>query len=168
MSHDNDWNQVRRELDKSDNFEAICNSPWYTDTVYEKFSDAEFARRHEAARKLMARDGLDALILTGGPDIYSHGGGVAWGAGLLDDRGMCQYMVLPLKGEPTLIYPHYGCHIEAAREIRQGSRGTADRAQLAEGPHRHHGRKPHRPGIHGCAGLSGHAEAPTPGQLGFL
>ena len=54
----------------------------------------------------MARDGLDALILTGGPDIYSHGGGVAWGAGLIDDRGMCQYMVLPLKGEPTLIYPH--------------------------------------------------------------
>ena len=134
MSHDNDWNQVRRELDKSDNFEAICNSPWYTDTVYEKFSDAEFARRHEAARKLMARDGLDALILTGGPDIYSHGGGVAWGAGLLDDRGMCQYMVLPLKGEPTLIYPHYGCHIEAARkmvsvrDVRSGQHGKYGKA----------------------------------------
>jgi Xaa-Pro aminopeptidase len=131
---DNDWNQVRRELDKSDNFEAICNSPWYTDTVYEKFSDAEFARRHEAARKLMARDGFDALILTGGPDIYSHGGGVAWGAGLLDDRGMCQYMVLPLKGEPTLIYPHYGCHIEAARkmvsvrDVRSGQHGKYGKA----------------------------------------
>jgi Xaa-Pro aminopeptidase len=131
---DNDWNRVRRELDKSDNFEAICNSPWYTDTVYEKFSDAEFARRHEAARKLMARDGLDALILTGGPDIYSHGGGVAWGAGLLDDRGMCQYMVLPLKGEPTLIYPHYGCHIEAARkmvsvrDVRSGQHGKYGKA----------------------------------------
>ncbi len=134
MSHDNDWNQVRHELDKSDNFEAICNSPWYADTVYEKFSDAEFARRHEAARKLMARDGLDALILTGGPDIYSHGGGVAWGAGLLDDRGMCQYMVLPLKGEPTLIYPHYGCHIEAARkmvsvrDVRSGQHGKYGKA----------------------------------------
>ena len=131
---DNDWNKVRRELDKSDNFEAICNSPWYTDTVYEKFSDAEFARRHEAARKLMTRDGLDALILTGGPDIYSHGGGVAWGAGLLDDRGMCQYMVLPLKGEPTLIYPHYGCHIEAARkmvsvrDVRSGQHGKYGKA----------------------------------------
>ena len=131
---DNDWNKVRRELDKSDNFEAICNSPWYTDTVYEKFSDAEFARRREAARKLMTRDGLDALILTGGPDIYSHGGGVAWGAGLLDDRGMCQYMVLPLKGEPTLIYPHYGCHIEAARkmvsvrDVRSGQHGKYGKA----------------------------------------
>ena len=102
----NDWNEVRRELDKSDNFEAISNSPWYTDAVYEKFSDAEFARRHAAARKLMERDGLDALVLTGGPDIYSHGGGVTWGAGLIDERGMCQYLVLPLKGDPTLIYPH--------------------------------------------------------------
>ena len=138
---DNDWNQVRRELDKSDNFEAICNSPWYADAVYEKFSDAEFARRHEAARSLMARDGLDALILTGGPDIYSHGGAVAWGAGLLDDRGMCQYLVLPLKGEPTLIYPHYGCHIEAARkmvsvrDVRSGQHGKYGKAvaeRLAE------------------------------------
>lgn len=131
---DNDWNQVRRELDKSDNFEAICNSPWYSDAVYEKFSNEEFARRHEAARKLMARDGLDALILTGGPDIYSHGGGVAWGAGLQDDRGMCQYMVLPQKGEPTLIYPHYGCHIEAARkmvsvsDVRSGQHGKYGKA----------------------------------------
>jgi Xaa-Pro aminopeptidase len=82
----------------------------------------------------MARDGFDALILTGGPDIYSHGGGVAWGAGLLDDRGMCQYMVLPLKGEPTLIYPHYGCHIEAARkmvsvrDVRSGQHGKYGKA----------------------------------------
>jgi Xaa-Pro aminopeptidase len=131
---DNDWSKVRHELDKSDNFEAICNSPWYTDTVYHKFSDAEFSRRHESARKLMARDKLDALILTGGPDIYSHGSGVTWGAGLIDDRGMCQYMVLPFKGEPTLIYPHYGCHIEAARkqvsvrDVRSGQHGKYGKA----------------------------------------
>lgn len=131
---DNDWNKVRRELDVSVHFEAICNSPWYTDAVYDKFSDEEFARRHEAARKLMARDGLDALILTGGPDVYSHGSGVTWGSGLIDDRGMCQYMILPLKGEPTLIYPHYGCHIEAARkqvsvrDVRSGQHGKYGKA----------------------------------------
>ena len=131
---DNDWNKVRRELDVSDHFEAICNSPWYTDAIYDKFSDEEFARRHEAARKLMARDGLDALILTGGPDIYSHGSGVTWGSGLFDERGMCQYMILPAKGNPTLIYPHYGCHIEAARkqvsvrDVRSGQHGKYGKA----------------------------------------
>lgn len=134
MSHANDWSKVRYELDKSDNFEAVCNSPWYADAVYEKFSGAEFARRHESARKLMVRDGLDAVVFTGGPDIYSHGSGVTWGAGLIDDRGMCQYLVLPLKGEPTLIYPHYGCHIEAARkqvsigDVRSGQHGKYGKA----------------------------------------
>ncbi len=134
MSHDNDWNRIRRDLDKSDNFEAICNSPWYADAVYDRFSDEEFARRHAAARRLMARDGLDALVLTGGPDIYSHGSGVTWGSGLIDDRGLCQYLVLPVNGEPTLIYPHNGCHIEAARrqasvrDVRSGQHGKYGKA----------------------------------------
>ena len=50
----NDWNKVRYELDKSANFQALCNSPWYTDAVYEKFSDAEYARRHALARKMVS------------------------------------------------------------------------------------------------------------------
>jgi Xaa-Pro aminopeptidase len=142
MSHTaNDWTAVRRELDKSSNFSAIFNSPWYTDAVYEKFSDEEFARRHAHARELMARDGFDALILCGSPNIYSHGSGVTWGAGLIDDRGMVQYMVLPRKGEPTLVYPHPGCHIEAARkqvsvrDVRGGDHGHYGRVvaeRLAE------------------------------------
>lgn len=133
----NDWNAVRYELDKSSNFAEICNSPWYADAVYNKFSDKEFARRHASARKLMARDGLDALILTGNCNIYSHGSGVTWGSGLFDMRGMCQYMILPREGEPTLIYPHPGCHIEAVRkmvsvrDVRGGQHGHYGRA-LAE------------------------------------
>lgn len=133
----NDWNKVRYELDKSANFVAICNSPWYTDAVYEKFSEAEYARRHALARELMARDGIDALILCGSPNIYSHGSGVAWGCGLIDGRGMVQYMILPREGEPTLIYPHPGCHIEAVRkmvsikDVRSGQHGHYGRA-LAE------------------------------------
>ena len=117
MAKTNDWNNVRRELDSTEHFDAICNSPWYTDAVYEKFSDAEYARRHASARKVMERDGFDAILFTGGPDIYSHGAGVTWGSGLFDERGMVQYLLLPLKGEPTLVYPHPGCHIEAARKM---------------------------------------------------
>ncbi len=124
----NDWNEARYELDKSANFVEIVNSPWYSDAAYDKFSDAEIARRHALARDKMAREGVDALILTGSPNIYSMGGAVTWASGLIDERGMCQYLLLPREGEPMLIYPHAGCHIEAARQmvsIRdvRGSRG---------------------------------------------
>ena len=114
---DNDWNQVRFNLDKSANFQAVYNSPWYADAVYDKFSDAEFKRRHDLAREKMVREGLDALILTGSSNVWSYGGGVTWSTGLQEDRAMCQYVILPLKGEPTLIYPHPGAHIEAARKM---------------------------------------------------
>ncbi len=113
----NDWNEVRYHLDKSENFEDICNSPWYSDAVYDKFSDAEYVRRHNLAREKMVRDNIDALILTGSPNIYSMGGAVMWASGLIDERGMCQYMVLPRVGEPMLVYPHAGCHIESARRM---------------------------------------------------
>lgn len=126
---DNDWTKVRHQLDVSDNFGAISNSPWYSDAVYPQFSDDEFARRHAHARQLMQRESVDVLILTGSPNIYSMGAGVTWGCGLIDNRAMCQYLVLPAEGEPTLIYPHPGCHIEAARkmvsvqDVRSGRHG---------------------------------------------
>jgi Xaa-Pro dipeptidase len=113
----NDWNEIRYELDKSPNYVEIINSPWYSETVYDKFSPDEYQRRHQHAQKVMERDGLDALILTGGKNIYSFGGAVTWATGLIDQRGVCQYVVLPKEGEPMLIYPHAGCHIEAARRM---------------------------------------------------
>ncbi|MBI3917778.1 MAG: aminopeptidase P family protein [Betaproteobacteria bacterium] len=125
----NDWNDIRYQLDDSEHFDAICNSPWYTDAVYDKFSAREYERRYAVARAIMARDGYDAIVFTGSPNIYSHGAGVTWASGLFDLRGMCQYLVLPRAGEPTLVYPHPGCHIEAARrmvsikDVRGGEHG---------------------------------------------
>lgn len=129
-----DWNEVRHELDTSSNYADIVNTPWYADAEYDRFSDAEFRRRHDAARSHMARERLDALLLTGSPNIYSLGSGVTWGCGLIDDRGMCQYLVLPREGRPTLIYPHDGCHLEAVRkmvsiaEVRGGQKGHFGKA----------------------------------------
>ena len=113
----NDWNDIRYKLDNSERFDAIYNSPWYSDAVYDKFSAGEYKRRHAAARRIMERDGYDAIVFTGSSNIYSHGAGVTWASGLFDQRGMCQYLVLPRVGEPTLVYPHPGCHIEAARKM---------------------------------------------------
>ncbi|OGO19452.1 MAG: hypothetical protein A2Z14_04200 [Chloroflexi bacterium RBG_16_48_8] len=112
-----DWKEVRHNLDVSANYSSIYNSPYYSDAVYEKFSDAEYQRRYKHAREIMVRDGFDALIFTGGQNIYSLGGAVSWATNLFDERGMCQYVVFPLDGEPTLIYPHAGGHIEAARQM---------------------------------------------------
>lgn len=125
----NDWKDIRYELDTSANFSDITGSPWYSDAVYQRFSAAEYARRHDAARAAMATENVDALLLTGGQNIYSMGAGVTWASGLIDERGMCQYLVLPREGEPTLVYPHPGCHIEAARkmvgidDVRDGRHG---------------------------------------------
>jgi len=113
----NEWKDVRYNLDESKNFKEIINSPWYSDAIYSKFSEAEYQRRYKHARELMQRDGLDALILTGGQNIYSLGGAISWATNLFDERGMCQYAVLPKDGDPMLIYPHAGCHIEAARKM---------------------------------------------------
>lgn len=137
----NDWNVVRYNLDSSTNFSDISNSPWYSDAEYDKFSAGEFQRRHALARSLMARDGLDALILTGSQNVYSLGSGVTWGCGLIDGRGMCQYMILPREGDPTLIYPHPGSHVEAVRRMvsisdvrgsHGGNPGTAIADRLVE------------------------------------
>src|SRR5574341_103006 len=126
----NDWTKVRYELDKDENFKAIYNSPWYSDAVYSKFSEAEYQRRYQHARDIMARDGFDAFLLTGGQNIYSMGGAVSWATNLFDDRGMCQYVILPKEGEPTLIYPHAGCHIEAARKMVSIQEVGADKGRL--------------------------------------
>jgi Xaa-Pro aminopeptidase len=125
----NQWHDIRDQLDRSEKFTDVAGTPWYSDAVYERFSAGEYERRHAAARRLAADAGVDALLLTGSVNTYSLGGGVTWGSGLIDPRGMCQYMVLPLEGEPTLVYPHPGCHIEAARkqvgiaDVRDGQHG---------------------------------------------
>lgn len=111
------FDDVRYEIDSAENFSEVVNSPWYSDAEYPGFSRAEYDRRHLAAREAMTREGLEALILTGSPNNYSLGGAVTWASGLIDDRAMCQYMVLPLSGDPTLFYAHGGCHAEAVRRM---------------------------------------------------
>ncbi len=110
-----DWNDVRHHLDVSANLRDIHGSPWYTDAEYDRFSREEYERRWAAARDVMDREGLDGMLLTGSPNNYSLGALVTWASGLMDPRAMCQYMVLPRHGDPVLLHPHSGTHLEAVR-----------------------------------------------------
>jgi Xaa-Pro aminopeptidase len=111
----NDWNDVRYELDNSSKFAEIYNSPYYEDAVYDKFSDAEYERRWNLAREKMKELDLDAILFPGGTNNWSFGAGVKWLSGLHDKRAISQYVVLPLSGEPILVYAHPGIHMEATR-----------------------------------------------------
>jgi hypothetical protein len=47
---------------------------------------------------------LDALIVPGGPSHWSFGGGMLWLTGHWEWHALSSYVVVPLEGEPTLIY----------------------------------------------------------------
>ena len=96
-------------------FGAIANSPWYSDAVYERFSDAEYQRRFDATRAKMKRLGLDVLIASGGPNHWSWGGGMRWLSNHWEWHGMSAYVVVPPEGEPVLICGPGGAHREAVR-----------------------------------------------------
>lgn len=113
--NDVDWETARRQLDDMSTFEQLHGTPYYQDSVYEHFSAEEYARRRSALRTKMAEQGIDCAILPGGPSHWSHGGGMRWLSGHREWQSSAAYMVLPVAGEPTLIYGMGGTHIEAVR-----------------------------------------------------
>jgi Xaa-Pro aminopeptidase len=99
----------------SEVFGGVANSPWYSDAVYERFSDGEYQRRFDATRAKMKRLGLDVLIASGGPNHWSWGGGMRWLSNHWEWHGVSAYVVVPPEGEPVLICGPGGAHREAVR-----------------------------------------------------
>jgi ectoine hydrolase len=110
-----DFTQFHDQLDHRERYANITNTPWYRDAIYPKFSNAEFERRYFLTRDKMARLGLDVLIAPGGPHHWSFGGGMLWLSGHWCWHGMVEYLVVPVTGEPALIYSQGGAHLEATR-----------------------------------------------------
>jgi Xaa-Pro aminopeptidase len=110
-----DFADVRDQLDDAQRYENIVNTPWYPDATYATFSAAEFGRRLRATQEKMARLGLDALIVPGGPHHWSWGGGLVWLSGHLNWHSLVEYVVVPREGAPILIVTMGGAHIEATR-----------------------------------------------------
>ncbi len=109
------FEQVKDSLDTTEHFEQVVGTPWYRDAVYEKFSDAEYARRYALLREKMAARGVDCVIAPGSGSNWSYGAGMSWLSGLAHHAGMAQYMVFPRGGAPTLICAEGGATLEAIR-----------------------------------------------------
>jgi Xaa-Pro dipeptidase len=124
------WDELKHRLDESQPFNMMRGTPYYRDAVYEQFSKEEYARRYAAIRAKMRADRLDCVIVPGGPSHWSFGGGMLWLTGHWEWHALCCYVLVPLEGEPTLIYSMGGTHAEAVRRITaaalsdvRGSRG---------------------------------------------
>ena len=109
------WEQVRTKLDQALPFANMRGTPYYRDAVWEQFSAAEYARRYAALREKMRAHKLDCMIVPGGPSHWSFGGGMLWLTGHWEWHALAAYVLVPLDGEPTLIYSMGGTHAEAVR-----------------------------------------------------
>jgi Xaa-Pro dipeptidase len=109
------WNDLRHRLSEGRVFNTMQETPYYRDAKYEQFSAAEYARRYAALRAKMREQNLDVVIAPGGPSHWSFGGGLLWLSGHWEWHSNAVYVVVPLTGEPTLVYGMGGTHIEAVR-----------------------------------------------------
>ena len=109
------WETVRGKLDQTLPFAKMRGTPYYRDAIYEQFSAQEYARRYTALRAKMKEDKLDCVIAAGGPSHWSFGGGMLWLTGHWEWHALCCYVLVPLDGEPTMIYSMGGTHAEAVR-----------------------------------------------------
>jgi Xaa-Pro aminopeptidase len=109
------WEELRYKLDNGPAFNAMRGTPYYADAKYEQFSPAEYARRYAAMRAKMRAERMDAVIVPGGPSHWSFGGGMLWLTGHWEWHALAAYVIVPLEGEPTLVYAMGGTHIEAVR-----------------------------------------------------
>ena len=107
---------VRSALDNNKNFGQVAGTGWHPDAVIEHFSDAEYQRRYDAVYAQMDALGLDAMIVGGGPNHWSFGGGMLWLTGHFEWHAMACYVFVPRTGEPTLVYSMGGSHIESTRD----------------------------------------------------
>jgi Xaa-Pro dipeptidase len=82
-----------------------------TDSLYPRFSDAEFARRYELVRTAMQEADLSALVLHGTASSYHE---VQYLSNFLVTREAM--LIFPGEGEPTLFVQFYN-HVPNARRV---------------------------------------------------
>lgn len=100
--------------------------------LYPRFAAAEFARRHAAARKMMAAEGVDALVVYGDSGVSRHNhADIHYLSGFLGNRN--NYVAMTARGEPALYVQSFN-HVPNAREascIRTEWGGASSAAAVA-------------------------------------
>ncbi len=109
------WEVVRSKLDQAIPFANMRGTPYYRDAVWEQFSVKEYERRYTALRAKMKEHKLDCVIAAGGPSHWSFGAGVLWLTGHVEWHALASYVLVPLDGEPTMIFSMGGTHAESLR-----------------------------------------------------
>ena len=85
-----------------------------TSELYPRFSRDEFARRHAAARALMAAGGLEALVVYGDSGVSRHNhADIHYLSGFLGNRN--NYVVLTQRQDPVIFVQSFN-HVPNARE----------------------------------------------------
>jgi Xaa-Pro aminopeptidase len=85
------------------------------ESLYPRFSDAEFVRRHARARQLMATEGLAALVVYGHSGMSRHmQADVLWLSGFFGNRN--NYVAMVDGGAPVLFAQSHN-HVPNAREM---------------------------------------------------
>jgi Xaa-Pro dipeptidase len=104
-----------------------------SNALYPRFSAQEFARRHAAARALMASEGIDALVVYGTSGVNRHDhADVHYLSGFLGNRN--NYVAMTAKDAPVIYVQSYN-HVPNAREaaaIRVEWGGPSSAASVAK------------------------------------
>jgi creatinase len=98
------------------------------ETLYPRFSEAEFARRHKAARAVMVAEEIEALVVFGNSGIARHNHAeIHYLSGFLGNRN--NYVVMTRSTEPVLFVQSHN-HVPNAREASaiRTERGGIDSA----------------------------------------
>lgn len=114
------WEEARHRLAESAVVAGLRDTPYFRDAVWPGFSKQEYARRYAALRGTMAELGLDCALVSGGPTHWSFGGGLHWLTGHWEWHSLSGWLVVPLEGDPTLVFSAGHSHIESVRREASG------------------------------------------------
>ena len=104
------------------------------DYVYPRFSDGEYARRHDLARSFMADRDLDCLLITGGGVCWDRAwSNILYMTNYVGTMELTGYLVFPVKEDPVISILRLNASLpdRAARCLFGEVRGSVDYADIA-------------------------------------